>query len=196
VVYTHRINGLLVQTGDLVCTTNACAGILPAFLWRLIGRLVPGPVGHVAIYVGPEDRFVEAGPNGVIAFRLGGETWAAERIARQRGWLVDELYGVARPLLRGGYSAREEARIRARVAAYCLAQAMAARPYNLNFFNSGTEAAFYCSQLAYKAYLPHGIDLNTDCGVPSVGAMHHIVFPQEIWNGSAYQRVPYAPAPS
>jgi len=188
-IYTHRIDGLLVQTGDLVCTTNACAGVLPAFVWHLIGKLVPGAVDHIAVYVGPGDRFVEAGPRGVIAFRLGGDTWTTKGIARQRGWLVDELYGIVRPLRSRARSAREEARIRERVAAYCLAQAVAAKPYNFYFFNSQTEAAFYCSQLAYKAYLPHGIDLNTDCGVPHAGAMHDIVFPQEIWNGSVYRRV-------
>ena len=32
--------------------------------------------------------------------------------------------------------------------------------------NSRTEKAFYCSQLAYKAYLKQGINLNTGKGIP------------------------------
>ena len=80
----------------------------------------------------------------------------------------------------------DEISIRQAVAEYCLAQV--GKPYNINFLNPDTERAFYCSQLAYKAYLPHGIDLNTDHGVPHIIGSHRIVFPNEIWSGCQRQR--------
>jgi uncharacterized protein YycO len=79
------------------------------------------------------------------------------------------------------------------VADYCLAQAAANKPYNLNFFDPDTERAFYCSQLAYKAYIAHGIDLNTGQGVPDIPGTSSIVFPQEIWSGCQHQRVAASP---
>ena len=85
-------------------------------------------------------------------------------------------------------SEEEEAQIRSSVADYCLAQAAANKPYNLNFLDSQTEDAFYCSQLAYKAYLPHGIDLNSGQGVPNVKGTSRIIFPQEIWSGCIHRR--------
>jgi hypothetical protein len=72
------------------------------------------------------------------------------------------------------------------VGSYCLAQA--GKPYNLNFFDPDTEDGFYCSQLPYLAYLPHGIDLNTGMGVPDVPGTSRIVFPQEIWSGCSHRR--------
>jgi uncharacterized protein YycO len=51
-----------------------------------------------------------------------------------------------------------------------------------------TEDAFYCSQLAYKAYLKEGIDLNTGKGVPHFPGMESIVFPQEIWSGCEHEK--------
>jgi uncharacterized protein YycO len=71
--------------------------------------------------------------------------------------------------------------VRENIAAYCLAQL--GKYYNLNFLNSKTEDSFYCSQLAYLAYLKNGIDLNTDRGVPHVPGSHSIIFPQELWSG-------------
>ena len=80
-------------------------------------------------------------------------------------------------------SETKKAGIREKVAQYCIAQAAAGKPYNLNFLNSKTEEAFYCSQLAYLAYLKSGIDVNTNLGVPHVPGTHSIIFPQEIWSG-------------
>jgi uncharacterized protein YycO len=106
----------------------------------------------------------------------------------ERGPLLDNLYGVAYPLAGLSLSNEEEAGIRKRVATYCLRQAAARKPYNLIFLDSGTENAFYCSQLAYKAYLREGIDLNTSKGLPCLPGMHSIVFPQEIWSGCEHAR--------
>lgn len=188
VIYTYRINGLLVQTGDIICTTDGERGIIPGEFWRLIGKLVPGAVDHIVIYVGPRGRCVEAGAKGVITFEVEGNTWVAREMTEQRGPLIDTFYGVAYPLGGKGYSEEEEAQIRSSVADYCLAQAAANKPYNLNFLDSQTEDAFYCSQLAYKAYLPHGIDLNTGQGVPNVKGTSRIIFPQEIWSGCIHRR--------
>ena len=192
-IYTYKIDGLLVQTGDIICTTDGGADILPGNFWRLLGRLLPVEVDHIVVYVGPRGRCVEAGGRGVITFEVEGNTWIAERMTQQRGWFIDRLYGVVYPLQAQGFSEEEEIRIRRDVADYCLTQADANKPYNINFLNPDTDESFYCSQLAYRAYLPHGINLNTDRGVPNLVGTSSIVFPQEIWSGCRHQKA-IAPA--
>jgi uncharacterized protein YycO len=189
-IHTYTINGLLVQTGDILCTTSAQRGNVLSDPFCVVGILVPGKIKHVAVYVGPDGWCVEAGPRGVVAFNLQGETWRPERMVRQRGRLLGALYGVAYPLKGRGYSSKDLVAIRSQVAHYCLDQARARKPYNPNYFNAQTDAAFYCSQLVYKAYLPHGIDLNTEKGVPDIKAIHSVVFPQEIWSSCVHQSVP------
>lgn len=182
-IYSYEINGLQVKTGDLICTTDGGDSIIGGQFWRLIGKLIPGDVDHIVIYVGPEGRCVEAGAKGcVITFEARNRKWDAYEMEPQRS-LIDTLYGVAYPLKDKIFSEDAEAKIRKSVANYCLAQADARKPYNINFLNSQTEDAFYCSQLAYKAYLRHGIDLNTGRGVPDIPGTDSVVFPQEIWSG-------------
>ncbi len=182
---TYPLCGLELCTGDLLCNTDGKPDILPGEFWRLLGRLVPGDVDHIVVYVGPGGRCVEAGGLGVISFEIENG-WDAEKMMQRRGLLVDSLYGVASPLQGRGYVPSEEARIREDVAAYCLAQV--GKPYNLNFFNPDTEAAFYCSQLAYKAYLRHGINLNAGMSVPAVPGTEQAVYPQEIWDNCTHRR--------
>ena len=182
-ISTYEIDGLLIETGDIICTTETEGNILPGEFWRLLGRLVPGEVDHIAIYVGPAGRCVEAGGRGVITFEIADSSWAPSKMIKHRGRFLDRLYGVAYPLVGRGFSQKEETRIRISVAEYCLRQAAAEKPYNINFLDADTEDGFYCSQLAYKAYLPHGIDLNTGLGVPNLPGTSGIVFPQEIWEG-------------
>lgn len=183
-IETFIIDGLPVQTGDLLATTDGNDAVLRGEFWRLLGRLVPGDVDHIVVYVGPGGRCVEAGPHGVITFEMP-ERWDATALKPRRGFL-DTLYGVIYPL--AGHAPAQAAPIRAAVAAYCLAQAAAAKPYNLNFLDSRTETAFYCSQLAYLAYLPHGIDLNTGQGIPTLAGTESIIFPQEIWAGFPHRQ--------
>src|SRR5512143_1844624 len=71
-IHTYQIEGLTLQTGDILCTMNGKPDILPGEFWRLVGRLVPGDVDHVVIYTGPAGRSVEAGSRGVITFDLPG----------------------------------------------------------------------------------------------------------------------------
>lgn len=40
--------------------------------------------------------------------------------------------------------------------------------YKINGIPLETEDTFYCSQLAYKAYIRHGINLNTENDVPNI----------------------------
>ncbi len=186
-IYTNELCGLPLQTGDLICTTDGKEDILPGELWHAVGKLVPGPVDHVIVYVGPGGRCVEAGAKlKVITFEFQGHEWHPETLVEQRGPLIDTFYGVAYPL--AGVDPETAASIRESVAAYCLAQAAAGKPYNLHFHDSDTEAAFYCSQLAYKAYLPHGINLNTGAGVPAMPGTTSIIFPQEIWAGCEHRK--------
>ena len=185
-IYTYQIEGLAVQTGDIICTMNGKPDILPGEFWRIVGRLVPGDVDHVAIYLGPNGRCVEAGAHGVIKFTVLNGEWNTERMARRRGHLFDTFYGVASPLDMHGIAEEEEHEMRQTVAAYCLAQL--GKPYNLNFLNAETEDAFYCSQLAYKAYQQVGINLNTGLAMEQLPGTNAIVYPQEIWNGFSHRQ--------
>jgi hypothetical protein len=178
-IHTFEIEGLAVQTGDIICTSNGKPDILPGEFWRLVGRLIPGDVDHVIMYVGPGGRCIEAGSRGVIAFDMPDTKWNTEIMASQRGLLFDTFYGIASPLEKQGFSEEEENQMRTIVASYCLAQI--GKPYNLNFLNAETEDAFYCSQLIYKAYQQVGINLNTGMSIEQLPGTNAIVYPQEIW---------------
>lgn len=187
-IHNCNIDGLRVRTGDLICTADGNRQLGPGQFWLLIGKLIPGEVDHIVIYVGPGGRCVEAGAKGrVISFAVPGGAWDGEAMLAER-WLLDELVGIVDPLAGRNLPEQEETRIRTGVAAYCLAQAEAGKPYNLNFLDPDTEEAFYCSQLAYKAYLPYGIDLNTSREVASIPGTGKIVFPQEIWAHWPHER--------
>ena len=183
-IHTHHINGLTVQTGDIICTMNGKPDILPGEFWRLVGRLVPGDVDHVAIYLGPDGRCIEAGAFGVITFKAH-DTWEPEHMMHDRGHLIDMFYGVAYPLAGRNLSRELEEQIRSDIANFCLAQI--GKPYNLNFLNADTDEAFYCSQLAYRAYLRCGINLNTGLAMESLPGTNHIIYPQEIWSGCIHR---------
>ena len=184
-IHTYQIEDLTLQTGDIICTMNGKPDILPGEFWLLVGRLVPGDVDHVSIFVGPEGLCVEAGAKGVITFNIPNQTWNTEFMARKRGLLFDTFYGVAYPLEGLELSEEEELLIRARVAQYCLSQV--GKPYNLNFLNAEKEDAFYCSQLAYKAYQQAGINLNTGLAMEQLPGTNEIIYPQEIWNGFSHR---------
>ena len=100
---------------------------------------------------------------------------------------VSEVYQALETNARG-LSPEEETQIRLKVGRYCLEQAQLRKPYNINFLNTDTDTAFYCSQLAYRAYLPYGINLNTGLGVPNLKGSERIIFPQEIWEGCVQRR--------
>jgi cell wall-associated NlpC family hydrolase len=186
-IYTYQINGMPVQTGDVICTMNGKPDILPGEFWRLVGRLVPGDVDHVAIYLGPDGRCAEAGARGVITFNVLNGEWNTERMARQRGMLFDTFYGIVSPLDVLGYSDEDEQNMRTAIAQYVLAQV--GKPYNLNFLNPETEDAFYCSQLIYKAYQTIGIDMNTGLAMEQFPGTNQIIYPQEIWEGFSHRQL-------
>jgi cell wall-associated NlpC family hydrolase len=185
-IYTYEIEGIPVQTGDIICTMNGKPNILPGEFWRLVGRLVPGDVDHVAIYLGPDGRCIEAGGRGVVTFDVPGKYWDTEYMALQRGLLFDSFYGVVSPLDALKLGKEEGQENREKVAVYCLAQV--GKPYNLNFLNSETEESFYCSQLAYKAYQQVGVDLNTGLTMEQIPGTNAIIYPQEIWNGFSHRK--------
>jgi hypothetical protein len=189
-VHTYQIDGLTVRTGDLICTnTTEGESVFGGLFWRSFGTLIPGEVDHIAVYVGPDGRCVEAGAKyRVTTFNIKGNTWDSSKMIEERGPILDNLYGVAYPLAGLLLSSEEEAGIRKRVAMYCIKQAKANKPYNAMFLDSMTENAFYCSQLAYRAYLKEKIDLNTGKGVQQFPGMESIVFPQEIWSGCKHER--------
>jgi hypothetical protein len=184
--HTYQINGMALQTGDIICTMNGKPDILPGEFWRLVGWLVPGDVDHIAIYLGPQGRCIEAGARGVVTFNVPDGHWDTEKMARQRGHLFDTFYGIASPLDALQVSEEEELQMRNAVASYALAQV--GKPYNLNFLNPETEDAFYCSQLAYKAYQSIGINLNTGLAMEQLPGTNQIVYPQEIWDGFSHRQ--------
>jgi hypothetical protein len=184
-IHSFTLAGLEVQTGDILCTMNGKPDILPGEFWRLVGRLVPGIVDHVALYLGPGGRCAEAGTRGVIVFELPGNTWDAEKMVVQRGMLLDELVGAAYPLEERGYLPEEQAVLRQEAAAFCLEQV--GKPYNLNFLDPEREDAFYCSQLIYLAYLRQGINLNTGLSIETLPGANRIIYPQELWNGCVHK---------
>jgi len=188
-VYEYAINGIPLRTGDLICTKDGDHRSIGGQFWRLLGKMIPGDVDHIVIYVGPEGRCVEAAAKGkVVIFEVNGHDWQAETMLGERGPIIDVFYGVAYPLVGKGLSTGEIALKRQRVAEYCLEQARWGKPYNFNFLDSSTEGAFYCSQLAYRAYYNVGVNLNTGKGVPHVPGTESIIFPQEIWDGCAHQK--------
>lgn len=184
-IHTYTIDGIPVQTADIICTINGKPNILPGQFWWLVGRLVPGDVDHVAVYIGPGGRCVEAGALGVIAFDIPNAHWDTEAMAAQRGLLFDTFYGVVSPLDGLELSPEEENRARQRIATYCLAHL--GKPYNLNFLDPDKEDAFYCSQLAYKAYLEAGINLNTGLFMEQLPGTNQVIYPQEIWGASPHR---------
>jgi hypothetical protein len=188
IVHTYEIDGLALRTGDIICTMNGKPDILPGEFWRLVGRLVPGDVDHVAVYVGPDGRCVESGTRGVITFEVPGAHWDTEIMARERGLLFDTFYGIASPLDGLGLSEHEEFDMRKAIADYCLRQV--GKPYNLNFLNPDTEDSFYCSQLVYKAYQQVGINLNTGLSMEKLPGTNQIIYPQEVWEGSSHRVQP------
>jgi hypothetical protein len=143
--------------------------------------------------VGPNGRCIEAGTRGVIKFTVFDGTWNTERMTRRRGLLFDTFYGVVSPLDGLQVSQEEEFEMRSRVASYCLAQV--GKPYNLNFLNAETEDAFYCSQLAYKAYQQIGIGLNTGLAMEKLPGTNAIIYPQEIWEGFPHREAKHEQHP-
>lgn len=188
-IHRYEINGLPVQTGDILCMTDGTGSCAAGRFWQIFGLFVPGPIDHVAMYIGPRGRCVESGPAGVIMFEVEDGPWDARAMARQRAGLADTLYGVAYPLAGRGYSKEQEEAMRRDVAEYCLRQALADKPYNFNFADSSTERAFYCSQLIYVAYLRHGIDFNTGQGILGLEWTDCLVLPQEIWDACEHRRL-------
>lgn len=188
-IYEYEIDGLSVRTGDIICTADGASNTdIKGQFWRLLGKIIPGEVDHIVIYVGPDGRCVEAGAKGkVITFKVKENTWDFEKMIEQRG-IIDTLYGVVCPLHGKSLNEAETTGIREAVAAYCLQQAELEKPYNMNFLDSTTEKAYYCSQLAYLAYLKHGIDLNTGRGIPEIPGTESIIFPQEIWSGCEHKK--------
>ncbi len=188
-VYTYSIDGLSVQTGDLICTTSGNHENISGQLWQLVGKVIPGDVDHIAVYVGPGGRCVEEGGKLCAAeFEVKNNTWDAAKMTDQRGHFIDSFYGVIYPLAGRQISHKEEMKIRADVAVFCLKQVKAHKLYNFNYLNSKTDTAFYCSQLAYKAYLRNGIDLNTGKGINEIPGTKNIILPQEIWNGCEHKK--------
>jgi len=186
-IHTYSINGVPLSTGDLICTTNGDETVIGGQIWRLIGKLIPGEVDHVAMYVGPNGRCVESGAKLKAIAYSADSVWNSSAMAAARG-VHDTFYGIVYPLNGSKLSDSEQKKIRISVANYCIAQVNAGKPYNLNFLDSEREDSFYCSQLFYKAFQKHGINLNTEKDVPQIPFTKSIIFPQEIWSGFPNRR--------
>jgi len=179
-IYEYALNNIRLQTGDIICTTNGIKGSHLGRFWQLVGRIIPGEVDHVAIYIGPNGRCVEAAANGVVSFEFSNKRWNAKKMYPQRE-LLDKLIGIAYPLAKRGLPREAMEQIRMGVAHFCLTQAIDEKPYNPIYFAPQMDAAYYCSQLIYKAYLAYGIDLSMGPSITPVPNDAQIVLPQAIW---------------
>jgi hypothetical protein len=150
----------------------------------VVGWLLPGTVDHVSLYVGPGTRIIEANPYGVYTFELPNGRWDAHQLHSQRGF-IDTLYGVGSPLPLDT-PPDVDARVRAAVAAFCLAQQ--GKPFNFNFFASNATQSFYCTQLIYQAYQAQGVNLVPTRDVPTEGMIVRPILPQELWHGCPLRR--------
>lgn len=185
-IHEFTLNGLKLRTGDLICTVDGDPSAGKGWFWRLVGWLLPGKVDHVVVYVGPGGRCIEAGAKlQVIAFDVPGPRWDAQVMEPDRN-ILDEMYGVAYPTARRGLSLEREIDVRQAVAAYC--EAAVGKPYNIIFPAPQTEKAFYCSQLAYKAYQPHGIDLSVHGPDEDLPMDWAVVYPQHVWDSCRHKR--------
>lgn len=187
-VHDHIIDGLPLRTGDVLCLRDGTDRSLYGRVWQAIGALVPGEVDHCVLYIGPAGRFVEANAYGVCVLDMPGDSWDAHALVRKR-ILLDSLVGVAYPLGGRGLPGAEQDRIRTAVADYCLAQAVAAKPFNFDLFDATRSDRTYCSQLIAEAYRREGIELDSNIGVPTARIFARAVFPQELWNGCQHRRV-------
>jgi hypothetical protein len=190
VIYTHSFNGVTAKTGDILFTHDGDEGSLFGRCWQIIGRVFPGEFSHAALYIGPGVRFVESAARGVEVVEFASDSWDAVNHGKER-LLVDQLIGIGDPIAGRGISATRENEIRENVIAYCLRQARDEKAYNFNVFNPETDGAFYCSQLAYKAYKTEGIDLHPQAEKRPNSPLAAIVFPENLWNAcKAKESVP------
>lgn len=180
-IHTYTYHGVTAKTGDILFTRDGEEGSLFGEFWKLIGRMFPSEFSHVAMYLGPGIRFVESAAKGVVVVEMEGNEWDGIRYGKER-LLVDELIGIGDPIAGRGISPERENEIRENVVAYCLEQARAGKPYNLNFFNPETDGAFYCSQLVYKAYETQGINLHVHIGKDADSLLAPLVLPEDVWN--------------
>lgn len=185
-VYSETFNGLVVTTGDIICTTDGTNASLLGRAWQMVGLLVPGKIDHAILYIGPNGRCIEAAAKGVIDFVMPNNRWDAEQVAKVRV-LYDSLVGIAYPLQGRNLAPPVEAEVRQSVAAFSLEQI--GKPYNINFFAPDLDAAFYCSQLVYRAYLEQGIDLLNGQSPTSAPTTPLIVTPQMLWDSCVHQTV-------
>ncbi|HCT4600046.1 TPA: hypothetical protein OTY10_000509 [Enterococcus faecalis] len=96
--------------------------------------------GHAAIVHTNSNNTIESFPNGGV--RVYPNDWKNK----------SKVYGVR---VRGAsYNDYKNA------ASYAIRQANAKKPYNKNFFNKGTTAKFYCSQLVWRAWKNQGFEVD------------------------------------
>ena len=179
-IYEDELMGTRLRSGDIIATVDGGASVY-GFMFHLIGTLIPGKPDHLALYLGPDNICIEAGPKGVNLFRYIDHAWDADRMFGQRG-IVDALYGIG-DVVRGHLPEEEEERARTAIRRYALDQA--GKDYNYAFHDSDDDTLFYCSQLVYKACEAAGITLDLSSGK----ALHpllpdKIITPIEVWTGS------------
>jgi len=179
-IYEYMLNNTRLQTGDIICTTNGAKNSLLGQFWQWVGGFIPGEVDHMAIYIGPDGRCIEAAVKGVISFEILDNQWDAEKMYPQRQ-LLDKPIGIAYPLAKQPFQPKTIEQIRAGVAYFCIAQELYEKPYNPLYFDPQLNSAYYCSQLMYKAYLAYGIDLSIGPSVTPVPHDAQVVLPQAIW---------------
>jgi len=113
-LFEYELDGIPLQTGDLICTRDGSDTILAGEFWKIIGTLIPGEVDHVAVYLGPKGAASRRDRTACSCSR--SRTGVGCGSMFQKRGIVDQLHGVAFPLRKRklGIEATQRMRIRSR----------------------------------------------------------------------------------
>jgi len=111
-IFSYEMNGLPLETGDILCMMDGAEATWRGRVWTLIGGLIPGEVDHVLMYVGPGSRFVELGRAASLPSRCRDRTGIRCLCSSSGAASIDctapgmpSRAGVCRSRNRGGYVA-------------------------------------------------------------------------------------------
>ena len=80
-IHNYKADGLVIRTRDLICTSTEAHSMPRGLFWKLFGQLVYGDVDHIAVYVEPGGRCVEAGAKfHLLTFDIVDNTWDSSKM--------------------------------------------------------------------------------------------------------------------
>ena len=101
-IYEYQVNGLTLQAGDLICTADGNGANIKGQFWRLVGRLIPGNVDHIVVYVDRRGVAWRRGPKASWpASTSSSRRLGFKKDDRTEKHLIDKIYGAAYPSKEG-----------------------------------------------------------------------------------------------